>query len=569
MCVIIDIITLSLAKKYANGIASGIKSYSVDGLTLKIVTTSGQTLTMNFPSPKVKDIDITADGYIIFTLEDGTEIKSEEAIPSAKISAQPGNSIFQKEDGLYVPAGAVDISEDEGNAIETRENGLYVATRGGGGGSAEETTYDNSFSQLPEVDNVQAALDKLTGGTSGTITYKITTASTGGSDASLDIQRNNASPVRLLYGDNAYEVVDEIKVVYEGMWKIYCLADKMIYDNVTYTKGQRVAIWAYQVSQNITTTIPGLYHRGLFEQNAEEVEYDNDFSLINVNNVQTALDKITGGVDKNGFYHISAYGSSTSLYCNVNKNDGANTAITNNIPTVVGDLIVASRTETSVSGVRHYKWVFKSNTQILIYNETTYQPGQEITLIVNGNNAFPDTKIYFAEKIKGLIPDSAEDITYDNTTSELEATNVQEAIDEIIEKIDNNIINYPLDDTGNGITIDGGFSGKHTYSTEEQVVGTWIDGSPIYQKTYTYSVPPSGVEITVCTDNFTKILKMETLLSNDNYPNIPLAGCPYIVDSAGNTFAFYQSGNTIKGKRSRDGLWNDGWVVTITANYLK
>lgn len=159
-----DLVTLSLAKKYANNIASGIKSYSVDGLTLKIVTTSGQTLSMNFPSPRVKDIDITTDGYIIFTLEDGTEIKSEEAIPSAKISAQPGNSISQKEDGLYVPACTVDISEDEGNAIEERENGLYVAISGGG--SAEKTIYDNTTSEL-EATNVQDAIDELAARPSG------------------------------------------------------------------------------------------------------------------------------------------------------------------------------------------------------------------------------------------------------------------------------------------------------------------------------------------------------------------------------------------------------------------
>lgn len=40
----------------------------------------------------------------------------------------------------------------------------------------------------------------------------------------------------------------------------------------------------------------------------------------------------------------------------------------------------------------------------------------------------------------------------------------------------------------------GGESGSsgHNYSTEEQIVGTWIDGSPIYEKTFVVQNPTSG-----------------------------------------------------------------------------
>ena len=31
----------------------------------------------------------------------------------------------------------------------------------------------------------------------------------------------------------------------------------------------------------------------------------------------------------------------------------------------------------------------------------------------------------------------------------------------------------------------GGGSASHTYSSEEQVVGVWTDGKPVYEKTYT------------------------------------------------------------------------------------
>ena len=46
----------------------------------------------------------------------------------------------------------------------------------------------------------------------------------------------------------------------------------------------------------------------------------------------------------------------------------------------------------------------------------------------------------------------------------------------------------------NGIDYTGGVSNNgHTYSTDEQVVGTWIDGSPVYEKTQYISALPSSV----------------------------------------------------------------------------
>lgn len=60
---------------------------------------------------------------------------------------------------------------------------------------------------------------------------------------------------------------------------------------------------------------------------------------------------------------------------------------------------------------------------------------------------------------------SANSTSYDNSTSGLEATNVQEAIDELAEN-----------------------SGGSSYSTEERIIGTWIDGKPLYEKTYSYTI---------------------------------------------------------------------------------
>ena len=57
---------------------------------------------------------------------------------------------------------------------------------------------------------------------------------------------------------------------------------------------------------------------------------------------------------------------------------------------------------------------------------------------------------------------TAESVTYDNTTSHLTADDVQEAIDELNTKI------LPVG----------------TYSTDEIVVGKWLDGRDIYRKMF-------------------------------------------------------------------------------------
>lgn len=80
-----------------------------------------------------------------------------------------------------------------------------------------------------------------------------------------------------------------------------------------------------------------------------------------------------------------------------------------------------------------------------------------------------------------------EQLTYiGKQAAEMIASGVKQAIDE-------QSIDYNLDDTGHGLDIGGGFATDspsipieqvfHVYSTEEKVIGKWIDGKPIYEKT--------------------------------------------------------------------------------------
>ena len=80
---------------------------------------------------------------------------------------------------------------------------------------------------------------------------------------------------------------------------------------------------------------------------------------------------------------------------------------------------------------------------------------------------------------------TAEGVTYDNAESGITATNVQGAVDE----------------------LSNGLSDK--YSTNEKIVGEWIDGKPIYRKTYLIT---SGFSSGMTVANLTA-MNVETVVS--------------------------------------------------------
>lgn len=79
-------------------------------------------------------------------------------------------------------------------------------------------------------------------------------------------------------------------------------------------------------------------------------------------------------------------------------------------------------------------------------------------------------------------------------------------------------------------TTDGAYA-KH-YSTEEKVVGTWIDGKPIYECSWEFSpmlsVPPvswTNTSITVASKNFKKIVGCEAVSGDGDIWGCISAGC--------------------------------------------
>ena len=95
--------------------------------------------------------------------------------------------------------------------------------------------------------------------------------------------------------------------------------------------------------------------------------------------------------------------------------------------------------------------------------------------------------------VTGVSSVNASDVTYDNTSSGLAATDVQNAIDEVAGDIPANAAALSYDNTGSGLSATNvqdaidevvSSSGGHSYTATEKAVGTWIDGTTIYEKSY-------------------------------------------------------------------------------------
>ena len=148
-----DIVTLALAKAFtkktvdglgalkgANAVITSItKENGISTVTFEWTGTSGIKETDSIQVKdgekgdtglSVKSLSIDENEHLIITYSDNsTEDAGVMPKIELEISAEGGNALIQKEDGLYVAEGAVAISPDENNALESRENGLYAENK--------------------------------------------------------------------------------------------------------------------------------------------------------------------------------------------------------------------------------------------------------------------------------------------------------------------------------------------------------------------------------------------------------------------------------------------------------
>lgn len=111
---------------------------------------------------------LTKDNIVEYTPTEDYHPATKQYVDnhSIKVSAEPNNSIEQKEDGLYVPTIAdAKISTKENNAITQEEDGLYVPSVAETNISTEENNAvvkkDDGIFVEDKTDTIQAINDKI------------------------------------------------------------------------------------------------------------------------------------------------------------------------------------------------------------------------------------------------------------------------------------------------------------------------------------------------------------------------------------------------------------------------
>jgi hypothetical protein len=121
---------------------------------------------------------------------------------------------------------------------------------------------------------------------------------------------------------------------------------------------------------------------------------------------------------------------------------------------------------------------------------------------------------------------------------------------------DDTSITVPSIIAGSPVEVEAEYNAKHNYSTDEQVVGTWIDGKPIYEKTLHYV---SQTEVTT---------SGEIVVSNDIDKIVSVDGIIKLGSLAGGNWAscsFYESGSfnaMIKTLANLVTFVSNGWKLT-------
>lgn len=120
------------------------------------------------------------------------------------------------------------------------------------------------------------------------------------------------------------------------------------------------------------------------------------------------------------------------------------------------------------------------------------------------------------------------------------------------------------DTAGSGTWTSQGVPAVH-YSTSEQVVGTWVDGKTLYQKTLpaTWSTSNESIQLDFTPD--TIFFVMDGSYKKDGTNNIGYLG--YFVDSSNRSIAYYKaSDNTIVCQAVGSNYTGSGY---ITVRYTK
>lgn len=128
-----------------------------------------------------------------------------------------------------------------------------------------------------------------------------------------------------------------------------------------------------------------------------------------------------------------------------------------------------------------------------------------------------------------------------------------------------------LNDIWRSISTSGS---THTYSTTEQVIGTWIDGTPVYEKTFTGQMGSSSTECNIPFVGFEvnqAVLSINGLFDDAIPFNMQGAKTSELSIYSLHPYANYGYWGVagIRVRRSRTGLYSPTPNVVVTVQYLK
>ena len=119
-------------------------------------------------------------------------------------------------------------------------------------------------------------------------------------------------------------------------------------------------------------------------------------------------------------------------------------------------------------------------------------------------------------------------------------------------------------------TLPGTAVRKIKYSTEEQVIGKWIDGKPLYQKTYSVTIPTRGNRTVIVIDaTFDRIVNSKISANKVSGNDRWRFGSSASYRFGANDIAVYVEGNTayIGNESSADSY--GGGDACVTLQYTK
>ena len=327
------------------------------------------------------------------------------------------------------------------------------------GGSAESTSYDNTESGL-SADNVQEAIDELEENIEGitepqkTVSGSVVTFSDSLPNSPLLACKASIEATQSGSGtpspDNPRPITgfDTVIVTVKD-------SDDVTQSTHTVSLGQTVGRGTLNVTTGELTITDKIIDMGSV---AWSKNTSNGCFTTTLSDIFTP----TTGDQRNKGFLCEVYKPSTTITIDTTSPEDKSILV------YTGGLVFIRDTDISTAGdfktsVTGKKFMYKLATPV------TVQLTPEEILTITGENNISANSGDIEVTYRTPFYVSANSTSYDNSTSGLVATNVQEAIDELAEN-----------------------SGGSSYSTEEQIVGTWIDGKTLYERTFDCGYLPNG-----------------------------------------------------------------------------